>query len=208
MRTFVTAGLMTFLLAAGAFAQPSAKLAFQGLDGRSAQADVLKKFPQATRENDCAAGETVSRRADGDVACESLVLDAYEVDGVDFKARFLFSIEGKIRYVSLLRQYGSPLRELPGVKREEIASRFSSLADLLSTKYGSAVADPPGSLLGVGRRVGDLEWQPGRGTKWMSGGDRISLSADAYEKRTSPGTYWGSVHIFYVFGRSGEADRL
>lgn len=208
MRLIAIAALSALLICGSAVAQPLNLLAFQGLDGRSTRADALKLFPTVARENQCSKGQASSRSAEGETACETFVVDAYKVDNTEFKLTFIFTIEGQLRYVSLLHHYGSPHRDLPGVKREEIAIRYRSLADLLSTRYGPAVVDSSGLSLALASTVGELEWQPGRGSKWIAGGDRVKLFADAIEKRSEPGAYWGTVHIFYTFGRRSEADRL
>ena len=89
-----------------------------------------------------------------------------------------------------------------------IKTTFTSLADLLSSKYGPAVADPPGSFLRRGVADSELEWQPGRGTKWQAGGDRISLSSDGTESKTTPGLFRGTVQIFYRLARRNEFNKF
>lgn len=208
MRMTAIIALAALLVSGSAIAQSPNALAFQGLDGRSGQADVLKTFSKASRGNQCSNGEVTARSGDGETACETLVVEAYKIDNTDFELNFIFSTEGKLRYVFLIHHYGSPHRDLPGVKKEEIMIRYRSLADLLATRYGPDVIASPGNTVGLAGRIGEIEWQPGRGPKWAAGGDRVTLSADAMEKRLGPGTYWGSVQIFYVFGRRSEADRL
>lgn len=190
-----------------AAAQPSI-LAFQGLSGTSNQADVLRVFSKAKAENSCSAGQASNKSADGEVACGTLKVETYVVDNTTFELTFMFTLEGKLRYVSLLRIYGIPGPDGSGVPKSEIAIRYASMADLLSTRYGPAVREAPGAMFRSSTKIGELEWQPGRGQEWQEGGDRLKLSADAMERSQSPGTYWGSVHVFYTFARRGESGRL
>jgi hypothetical protein len=186
----------------------SQKLTFRGLGSTSTRADVLKTFPLAQSQNYCRTGETVSRNADGLTLCEQLLFNDYMLDNVSFVATFLFNPDGTLRYVSLQKLFGTYRTDDGSVPVGTINTAFTSLADLLSSKYGSAVANPPGSFLRRGAPDSELEWQPGRGTKWQAGGDRISLSSDGTESKTTPGLFRGSVHVFYTFARLEEFDKF
>jgi hypothetical protein len=187
----------------------SQTLTFRGLSYNSKQADVLKIFPLARPQNYCRAGETVSRNASGLSLCEQLSVDGYVLDNVSFDLTFVFNPDGTLRYVSLIKMFGKYGKDEGNtVPVGTINTTFTSLADLLSSKYGPAVADPPGSFLRRGAPDSELEWQPGRGTKWQDGGDRISLRSDGTESKTTPGLFRGTVQIFYTLARCDEFNKF
>lgn len=198
-------GIINLLLAGPAVAEP---LSFRGLSASSKSSEVRKIFPNAQRKNICRAGVDFFKTSDGEMLCEELFVDNYALNGLTFKASFLFNPDGTLRHVSLLKQFGAYGKNGQGVPATAINSAFISLADLISSKYGQEVADPPGAFMRLGPVGGKREWQPGRGTKWQHGGDRIALSADAIEKSAAPGLYVGSVQIFYSFAKKGEFDRF
>lgn len=185
----------------------AAPLTFRNLGAASTKADVLKVFPNAQVENNCSSGETLARSAEGVTLCEELTVDDVRLDNIDFSATFAFNPDGHLRYLSLMRISGGGFK---GTTADIALARSvaSSLADLLSTKYGPPVKDPPGSFIRRKEELLELEWQPGRGDKWMSGGDRISLSAEALESRRQPGSYLITVQLFYRFARRQELDKL
>lgn len=203
---FGPALLLYLVVAAPARAE---NLTFRGLNSNSTSADVMKLFPSARPESSCRNGETVSRNADGETLCRRLWLGAYPLDNMSFDMAFVFTPDGKLRYVSLIKDFGNYERdEGKIVPAEVIQSAFTSLADLLASKYGPAVSDPPRSYLRRGAADSRLEWQPGRGTKWQSGGDRISLSSHGLESKTVPRLFRGTIQIFYTFARREEFERF
>ena len=203
---FVSAFTLCLVVATPAWSQ---SLAFRGLSSNSTNADVLKVFPLARTENDCRAGDTVSRNAEGLTACARLSTEGYMLDNVSFDVSFVFNPDGKLRYVSLIKMFGRYGRdEGDVVPVATIRSTFTSLADLFSSKYGPAVTDPPGSYLRQGAADSELEWQPGRGTKWQGGGDRISLSSSGTESKTTPGLFRGTIQIFYRLARRDEFSKF
>lgn len=182
-------------------------LSFRGLDSSSRKADVLRVFPSADAESDCRPGEEFARSSEGLTQCEVLRVD-YELDGLVFDGTFMFSPEGTLRYVALTRSFGWGRSEAGTVRRATAESAFQSLADLFASKYGPSVRGSPSSLLPSNPLRQTLEWQPGRGTAWQSGGDRISLTSDLRESPTTPGMFRGSMQVFYTFARRGEFDRF
>lgn len=206
MKSFiVSAFVISLVVATPAWSQ---NLSFRGLSSTSKRADVLKVFPLSHSRNYCSASETVSRSADGLTLCEQLLFEGYMLDNVSFDVTFAFNPDGTLRYVSLLKLFGTYRTDEGSVPVAIIRSTFVSLADLLSSKYGPAVTDPPGSFLQRGVAGSKLEWQPGRGTKWQAGGDRISLSSDGTESKTTPGLFRGAIQIFYTLARREEFNRF
>lgn len=197
--------LFSLVASTPAWAEP---LKFRGLDSGSTRSDVLAVFPQAVADNPCRSGETLSRSADGPTLCEQLRLDGYELADLEFDVSFIFTPTGTLRYVSLSKTVGRWGTDEGTVSLAAIESMYRSLADLVSSKYGPAVTDPPSSLMPRSSGNNQLEWQPGRSSDWQAGGDRISLSSDARESRTAPGRYRGGVHLFYTFARRDEFDRF
>lgn len=185
-----------------------AQLTFRGLGSSSTSADVRKLFPQARPQNYCRQGETVERSADGLTLCEKLGFNGYALDGVSFDVSFGFNPDGTLRFVSLIKLYGSYRPNGGSVSPGTINSTFYSLMDLFSSKYGPSVANPPGGLLRRGPVDHELEWQPGRGTKWQAGGDRILLRSSGLESKIEPGQYKGTVQIFYQFAKREEFDKF
>ena len=202
---FVLMGLVFLLDADPAI---SSSLNFRGLSAAARDVDVRKIFPKVRQQNYCRQGETVSRSAEGETLCSQLTFDGYILDNTAFDINFIFSPDGRLRYISLIKLYGNYRDDEGSVKASVINSTFTSLSDLLSSKYGPAVSDPPGSYLQRGPVNNELEWQPGRGTKWQSGGDRISLKSDGAETRTKLGLFRGSVQIFYRFARRDQFDKF
>jgi hypothetical protein len=206
MRSFlISVFAVSLAIATPAWSQ---NLTFRGLSSTSTRADVLKTFPLAQSQNFCRKGETVSRNAGGLKLCEELSFEGYMLDNVSFDATFLFNPDGTLRYISLLKLFGTYQTDDGSVPVGTINTTFTSLADLLSSKYGPAVTDPPGSFLRRGAPDSGLEWQPGRGTKWQAGGDRISLRSDGTESKTTPGLFRGTVQIFYTLARREEFDKF
>lgn len=198
-------GVVSLMCASPAMSEA---LTLRGLGASAKSADVRKVFPQARPQNDCRQGETVSRSAEGETLCAQLTFDGYLLDNIPFDVTFVFNPDGTLRYISLLKLYGTFQTDEGSVRAGTINSTFTSLADLLSSKYGPAVANPPGSYLRRGPVDNEFEWQPGRGTKWQSGGDRISLKSDGTESKTTPGLFRGSVQIFYRFAKRDEFDKF
>lgn len=66
----------------------------------------MKEFPAAIRKNNCKSGQTVQRSANGETLCETLELSDYVLDGTTYEASFMFDINGRLRYVSLIMQWG------------------------------------------------------------------------------------------------------
>lgn len=206
MRSFLAfVFVLSLTIATPAWSQ---SLTFRGLSSISKNADVLKVFPLSQPQNFCRKGETVSRNASGLTQCEELTFEGYMLDNVSFHATFRFNPDGTLRYISLLKLFGTYQTDDGSVPVETINTTFTSLADLLSSKYGPAVADLPGSFLRRGAPNSEREWQPGRGTKWQTGGDRISLRSDGTESKTTPGLFRGGVHIFYTLARREEFDKF
>lgn len=199
--------LSACLLMCSPLSAHSQTFSFRGLDSSSRRSDVLSVFPEARLERECANGEEYSRSSEGLTQCEVLHIE-YELDGQQFDGTFMFSIEGTLRYVGLTRSFGFGRNEVGTVRRETADSAFRSLADLLASKYGPSVSDTPRSLLGYNPLFQERQWQPGRGTRWQSGGDRISLTSDLRESRTTPGRFRGTLQVFYTFARRGEFDRF
>lgn len=171
-------------------------------------ADALKVFPDALKRNSCRAGETESRSADGATACERLKVVDYKLDNDSFMLTLAFNTNGTLRFVSVLKLIDDFSPTETRLPLSTIQSKASSLADMLASKYGPAVANAPGASLNIGgSKILDLEWQPGRSNKWQSGGDRISLKAEARNK-DGMGLYEGDIQIFYRFERTGELDAL
>lgn len=194
------------LCAPSAMAEP---LRFRGLSAASRISDVRKVFPEAQLQNDCRKGETVGRNADGETLCDELKMADYVLDNVPFDVTFAFNPNGTLRYIALLKFYGTYRNDDSNVSAVTIKITFTSLADLISSKYGAAVSNPPISyLLGRGPVDNELEWQPERGTKWENGGDRISLKTDGRESKSMPGSFRGSVMIFYRFAKRSEFDKF
>jgi hypothetical protein len=185
----------------------SQTLSFRGLDSSSQRNDVLRIFPEARVESQCRNGEEYSRSADGLTQCDVLTVE-YELDAQIFNGTFLFNTEGSLRYIGLTHSFGWGRDEAGIIPRETAESAFRSLADLLASKYGPSVSDTPRSLLGHNPLSQERQWQPGGGTRWRSGGDRISLTSDLRVSRTSPELYKGSLQVFYTFARRGEFDRF
>jgi hypothetical protein len=216
VRWTATASVTVALLAASfllfhperAVSQPEGSLSFQTLTSRSGPIDVLKAFPRANHESQCFNGAKVSRSADGETACDTLVVQKYNVDNTDFDLTFIFGTEGTLRYVSLIHGYGTFGPQGTGVPKADIQLRFNSISDLLATRYGPAVKNPPGYLSYPTDQIGQLEWQPGRGTEWMSGGDRVELSAEARQLKSDLSLFNGVLQIFYTFGRRSEGSKL
>lgn len=129
------------------------------------------------------------------------------LDNNDFDVTFIFNPDGTLRYVSLLRSFGDYRNEMDQVPISTISSAAVSLSDLLASKYGQAVKDAPSGFLSKERLL-EMEWQPGRGASWKSGGDRVALRAEATESKKNPGLYRGSIQIFYTFTREVELNRL
>jgi hypothetical protein len=165
-------------------------------------------FPQAQTQSDCSNGQAVARSSDGVTHCEQLFVEIYPLDNIDFRLTFIFNPEGTLRYVSLIKSFGAPRTDQGSVSLGTLHSTFQSLADLLSSKYGSAVADSPMDMLQLNSDDRRREWQPGRSNNWQDGGDRLTLNARARESSTTPGLFRGSVQIFYTFARRGEFDRF
>lgn len=198
----VTLGLT---IASHAMAEP---LTFRGLGSSSTSADVKRVFPQVKNDNLCRDGEKSSRSADGETKCEQLRLTNYVLDNIEFNVSFIFNMDGTLRHVSIIKLYGVYTADKVPVSAGTLRSTFRSLADLLSSKYGPAVDDAPGYDLKFSPVDQKLQWQPGRGEKWQSGGDRISLSTSGIESRTEPGMYNGTIHIFYTFAKRDQLDRI
>ena len=194
------------MVATPAYSQTASSLSFNGLTGKSTRADVLKVFPKAEMQNDCNHGETESRTADGVTACEQLAFEGYKLDNDTFKVTLEFNTNGTLRYVSVLKLLGDYPPE-GKLARSTVESKVASLADLLSSKYGPSVRNVPGASLFGARKIADYEWQPGRGSEWKSGGDRVALTADGNDLDGS-GIVGGSIHIFYTFARAAELDRI
>lgn len=182
-------------------------LTFRGLSSKSTWADVKSAFPAAEIRHTCNKGQTMARSANGVTLCDQLIT-TYDLDQNTYKATFIFNPNRTLRYVSLLKFFGED--GLRGSKQDipTASSTANSLADLLSTKYGPPVIDPPGSLLRLKSEILLLEWQPGRGVNWQSGGDRIKLEAEAIEAAKSSGKYIISVQLFYTFARYADVGGL
>ena len=185
----------------------AAPLTFRGLSASSTKSDVLKAFPKAVPRSTCRAGETTARSASGVTDCVHVIVDGYKLDNDLFSLSFIFNPNGSLRYVSVMKMYGG-FRDTGLVPLTTIRSAAQSMSDLLASKYGPAVLDAPGSFGRLKSSVLALEWQPDRGTTWQSGGDRVSLQADAYEGKTTLGLFYGSVQVFYTFARRADLDRL
>jgi hypothetical protein len=198
-------GFLCLALATPSWAQG---FSFRGLDARSTKADVSRMFPQAQTQSDCSNGEAVARSSDGVTHCEQLFVESYPLDNLEFRLTFIFNPEGTLRYVSLIKSFGAFRTDEGSVSLGTLHSTFQSLADLLSSKYGSAVADSPLDMMQLNSDDRRREWQPGRSNNWQDGGDRLTLSTEGRQSRTAPGLYRGSVHIFYTFARREEFDRF
>lgn len=197
-----------FLLMAGNMAEAASPAAFRGLDGNSREQDVLKVFPTAKLDWVCRSGETAQVSREGKASCEEIFLDPYIINDTDFRLTFIFNLDGTLRYVSILKIMGSYAGANSGVERSAIERLFFSLIEPLSAKFGPSVVDSPDDLHRSERYVGSIEWQPGNGRAWREGVDRVSLSAEAHERTKWPGTYVGSVHIWYSFVNRGELSKF
>lgn len=199
-------GLALLLCATPAISDP---LTFRGLGASSKKENVLKVFPQARSKNSysCSQGETIERSPEGETMCETLEVDSYLLDNIEFDLGFKFNVDGTLRYVSLWKKYGTYGTDEGKVPASTINSAFMSLADLLTSKYGPSAID-----LFRMRPTNEIdkksEWQPGRGTTMQFGGDRISLSSSGVESRTAPGLFVGTVQIFYTFAKRDEFDKF
>lgn len=200
--------LLAPVLLASPVAGVSRELTFHGLNGYSTRAEVIKEFSGARSKNTCRHGEVNVRNADGEHACSELEVPSYVLDNTRFRLSFIFNPDGTLRFISLYHGFNNFGPDDPAVAKTEIESRFRSLVDMLSTKYGPAVRENPGMSFALKSEVGSLEWQPGRGERWVAGGDRIMLSANAYEIKGVPGTYTGSLHLFYTFGKVAQLHRF
>lgn len=198
-----TAMLIAGIYLCAAAPAHSDSFSFRELNANSVKSDVLTAFPHATEGNDCRDGEDYSRSSDGLTQCKNLTVAIYELDNIPFTLTFMFSVEGFLRYVSLDYAFGYGRNE-EGLPLTTVRSSFWSLADLISSKYGSTVTDPPSSLRAPDPSRDDLEWQPTNGIRWQAGGDRISLSSYRVESRTNPGLYKGTLQIFYTFARRDQ----
>jgi len=196
------------LLLTSGVAVAASPAAFRGLDGQSRIKDVLNIFPTARSKNKCSAGEVEQKSADGSTACEIFAVEAYKLNDTHFDLSFMFNLDGTLRYVSILKVMGSPVGADRGVERSAIVRLFLMMIEPLSARFGASVVDMPGATYHSKYEVGEIEWQPGKGTAWRSGVDRVKLSANAVERSNWPNTYSGSVHIFYSFIRSADVSKL
>lgn len=205
-RVWTAGAAFVFSLCFGSSAS-SEPLTFRGLGATSTQADVLRSFPSAQVENYCNTGETLARSAEGVTLCAQLRVDEITLDNSTFSGTFSFDPDGHLRYLSLMRILGAGFK---GTANDIASARSitTSLADLLSTKYGPSVKDSPDAWMHLKEELVKLEWQPGRGDKWLSGGDRISLSAEANESARNPGNFVVTVQLFYRFARKQELNQL
>lgn len=184
-------------------------LSFRGLTASSFRSDVLKTFPnaEASRSIICDRNQKTTRSADGETLCDEVEIREYVLDNTPFSVTFGFNPDGTLRYISLIKQFGRLQKGAAVIDAGTVKSTFTSLADLISSKYGPAVVDSPSFLL-YGSHSREFEWQPGRGTKWQNGGDRIKLKADGYPSLESPQIHYGSIQIFYEFAKRGEFDKF
>ncbi len=202
--TFATIGLAALFWAGQVHAQA---LTFRGLGASSISADVRKEFPQARVQNYCNEGETLKRSGEGETLCAELAVENYVLDNVSFDLTFMFNPDGTLRYVLLTKTYGNFRSEEGGATVATINATFTSLADLLSSKYGPPVADAPRPTFG-GPVEDAREWQPGGGPRFRAAGDHISLTSRGIESRTKPGTFRGSIQIFYRLAKRAEFDKF
>ena len=205
MKSHLIRGVFLLLVLCSGYASAQG-MTFRGLTSASKTADVMKEFPSAIRKNNCKSGQTVQRSANGETLCETLELSDYVLDGTTYEASFMFDINGRLRYVSLIMQWGHPVLDIPPITTAELDSRFHSLADLISSKYGPAT-ETPLPFFSLDKNDKKLEWQPGRGTRWQSGGDRIQISSSTI-KEVEPSKVWAMLSVFYTFARREEFDRF
>lgn len=199
------------IIGAALCSQPAAaqEMNFRGLNGQSTRQDALKAFPAALVLDACSAGEKELRSAEGSTDCKQMELPVYELDGKKFELTILFSLGGNVRHISLLQSVGRPSTGEGNVDRGALSSAFVSLADLVSSKYGASVSDMQSCRSTPANAVCyKREWQPGRGSFWKPGGDRIFLEVSGREGRLTPQKFWGSIHLFYTFAKTAEFERF
>lgn len=170
--------------------------------------DVLKTFPIAQKQNECSKGEVEQKSSDGSTACEILRVESYNIGDTEFDLSFMFNLDGTLRYVSILKSMGSPRGADQGVEKSDIERLFRMMIEPLSAKFGGSVVESPGASYQSKYSIGKIEWQPGNGVTWKSGVDRVELSADAVERTRWPGTFFGSVHIWYAFIRRADVSKF
>ncbi len=182
---------------------------FRGLTASSTPTDVLKTFPQAepSRTMLCRPGEKTMRSADGETLCYVIEIPDYVLDNTHFSVTFIFNPDSTLRYVGLIKQFGRLQKGAAAIDVSTVKSIFVSLADLISSKYGPAVDNSP-SLLLFGSSNNEYEWQPGSGTKWQNGVDRIKLKAEGFPTLETPGIHYATINIFYEFAKRGEFSKF
>jgi hypothetical protein len=180
-------------------AQGAETLTFQGLGGRSREADFLSRFPNATARSSCGEGETVSRFADGLYQCRYFILDSYSVGEVDFDLSAFFFPNGTLKAVFLTDGYGAPYVYSRSIDTAQIYRRHKLLKDLLVQKYGPASQSEQ-----ISKTTDLSEWYL---NYWHLGEMTIKLST-RFSRSSHENPWRGKISITYEFVEESPASKL
>jgi hypothetical protein len=155
---------------AGVRAAANSALSFNGVTGRSTIAAVHQRFSTARLQSLCAPRQRTSVFVDGVASCDYLKVPDYKLAGYEFELSLFFTATGTLKTASLTwpkNGQGHPTAY-------EIENTYNAVTNLLVSKYGPYVKDPPCDYLG--RRC--HEWQMDGTSDWHTGGERIAIRYD------------------------------